>query len=164
MPRRTIELRLPLVQLPDKLPGEDMLSRGVDKVLNLVERDPVLNTVNRVIEKIPIIREKSVSTPLGSFKTPEFYVPRLIPARMDARIREAFKAAALVDASSLISKIPWMGAAAAPVSDAVEDTAYAKIHDTLTPEEDTFFTSYDKADPLSTIAMLRTMVRIQKER
>lgn len=164
MARRVIEFPLGPPPLPEKLPGEDIVSRGVDKILSLVERDPLLNALNRLVDKIPIVPEKAYRTPLGDFKTPEFYIPRLTPARMDERTREAFKASVLVDVSSLIAKIPWLGAVAGPAADAVEDTAYAKIHDTLTPEEDKFFKSYDKVDPLSTVAMIRTMVRTEKER
>ena len=163
MPRREIRLPdLPL-RLPEKLPLEDVVSRGVDQLLSIVERDPLLNAVNRLIGKIPIIAEKTFPTPWGNFKTPEFYIPKLTPARFDARQREAMKAATIVDLSSLISKIPWLGTFAAPIADAVEDTAYAKVHDTLTPQEATYFKSYDKADPLSSIAMIRTMVRTEKE-
>lgn len=163
MPRRVIELPLKPPPLPEKLPLEDVVSRGVDQMISIMERDPLLNAVNRLIEKIPIIAEKTFPTPWGTYKTPEFYVPKLTPARFDVRQREAMKAATIVDLSSLISKIPWLGTFAAPIADAVEDTAYAKVHDTLTPEEDRLFKSYDKIDPLSSIAIIRTMVRTEKE-
>ncbi len=163
MPRKVIELPISPPRLPEKLPMEDAIGRAVDQVLSIVERDPLLGLVNGLVQKIPIIPERRYPTPLGTYKTPEFYVPKLTPARFDERQREAFKAAALVDLSALISKIPWLGAVAGPVADSVEDTAYAKIHDTLTPEEDSYFKSYDKVDPLSSIALLRTMVRTKKE-
>lgn len=163
MARRKLQLPDLFQGLSDKLPFEDTISRGVDRVLAIVERDPLLRVVNGLIEKIPIVPEKQYPTPWGTYKTPEFYIPKLTPARFEGRQREAFKAATMVDLSSLIGKIPWLGAVAGPVADAIEDTAYAKIHDTLTPEEDTFFKSYDKVDPLSTIAMIRTMVRTEKE-
>jgi hypothetical protein len=163
MPRKVLELPVKPPPLPEKLPGEDTVSRGVNSVLNLIERDPLLGLVNRLVDKIPIIPEKTYVTPFGTLKTPEFYIPRITPAKFNEREREAFKAATMVDLSSLISKIPWLGTAAGPAADAVEDTAYAKIHDTLTPEEDKYFKSYDKVDPLATIAMIRTMVRTQKE-
>jgi hypothetical protein len=164
MARKVIEFPLGAPPMPDKLPGEDVVSRGVDKILSLMERDPILKGINRLVDKIPIVHEKTYHTPLGDFKTPEFYIPKLTPALMDERKREAIKASVLVDMSSLIAKIPYLGAAAGPAADAVEDTGYAKIHDTLTPEEDKFFKSYDKVDPLSTVAVLRAMVRTQKER
>lgn len=163
MPRREIRLPdLPL-RLPEKLPLEDVVSRGVDQLFSIVERDPLLNALNRLVEKIPVIPEKTYPTPWGTYKSPEFYVPKLTPAKFDERQREAMKAATIVDISSLISKIPWLGTFASPIADAVEDTAYAKIHDTLTPEEDRLFKSYDKVDPLSSIAVIRTMVRTEKE-
>ncbi len=164
MPRKQIEFPLGAPPMPEKLPGEDFISHGVDRVLALVEKDPLLKAVNYLVDKIPIVSEKTYRTPLGNFKTPEFYIPKISPAHMDERKREAFKAAVLVDVSSLVAKIPWLGTFAGPAADAVEDTAYAKIHDTLTPEEDKFFKSYDKVDPLSTISMIRTMVRTERER
>lgn len=163
MPRKVIQLPELFRGLPEKLPFEDTISREVDRVLSIVERDPLLRLVNGLIGKIPIVTERRYPTPWGTYKTPEFYIPKLTPAKFDGRQREAFKAATMVDLSALISKVPWLGAIAGPVADAVEDTAYAKIHDTLTPEEDNYFKSYDKVDPLSSIAMIRAMVRTEKE-
>ncbi len=157
-------LNLPdLPKLPDKIPGEAKIGRGVDKILNIMERDPLLKAVNALIEKIPIVPEKTFSTPLGTYKTPEFYLPKLTPARMDIRQREAFKAAVVVDISSVIDMIPGVGALAGVVANSMADTADAKIHETLNAKEDDYFTSYDKADPLSTIALMRAFIRTEKE-
>jgi len=164
MARRIIEFPIRPPKLPEKLPGEDAISQGVERALGLMERDPILGLVNRLIEKIPVIPERAYSTPLGNYKTPEFYIPRLTPARFDGRQREAFKAAVMNDLSALVEIIPTLGIVAAPLADAIGDTAMAKIQDTLTPAESQLFRSYDKVDPLSTIAMIRTMVRTQKER
>mgnify|MGYP001599049694 CR=1 FL=1 len=161
MPRR--EIQLPdLPRLPDKLPLEGTIGRGVDRLLSFMEKDQALNAVNRLIEKIPIVPEKSYTTPFGTYKTPEFYIPKLAPAKFDERQREAFKAAAIADIAGLVAMVPWLGALAGPIADSIEDTAMAKIQETLTPEENTFFKSYDKVDPLTTIAMIRTMVRTEE--
>lgn len=162
MPRRELQLPPP-PRLPDRLPFEDQVSRAVDRVLDLLERDPVRAVVNRLVDAIPVVREREYPTPLGTYKTPEFYVPKLSPAKMDGRQRQAFKAAVMTDVAGLIEAIPGLGALAKPLSDAVEDTAYAKIQDSLTPQENTWFKTFDKVDPLSVIAMLRTMVRTGKE-
>lgn len=164
MPRRQMQLPDLPAGLPDKLPLEDVISRDVDRILSIVERDPFLNLINGLIRRIPIIPEKRYPTPWGAYKTPEFYIPEITPAKFDGRQREALKAAIMTDLSSLVEMIPFLGAAAGPIADSIEDTAYAKIHDTLTTEEDGYFKSYDKVDPLSTIAMIRTLVRTQKER
>lgn len=164
MTRRIIEFPLSPPKLPEKLPGEDVISQGVERAFGLMERDPLLGLVNRLVEKIPVIPERSYITPLGTYKTPEFYIPKLTPARFDGRQREAFKAAVMNDLAALVEVIPALGALAAPIADAISDTSVAKIQDTLTPEESNYFRSYDKVDPLATIAMIRTMVRTQKER
>jgi len=162
-PRKELMLPTP-PRLPGKLPFEDGIARGVDRLLSIVEKDPILNGLNRIVERVPVVPERQFMTPWGNYKTPEFYVPKLSPARFDARQREAFKAAVMNDIASLVEKVPGLGAAAGPIADSMEDTAMAKIADTLTPEENKYFRSYDKVDPLSTIAMIRTMVRTQKER
>lgn len=164
MPRKVFELPIAPPRLPDKLPGEDAVSRGVDHVLNLMEKDPILGLVNRLVDKIPVITERQYATPFGTMKTPEFYVPRLTPARFEGEKREAFKAAVMQDVASLLGLIPGAEDVAQPILDAIYDTASAKIQDTLNPEELRFFRSYNKADPSSTVAIIRAMVRTQKER
>lgn len=164
MARKVIEFPWSSIGLPEKLPLEDQVTRGVDKALNLVEHDPILRAVNSVIDRIPVMPQKQIKTPLGTYKTPEFYIPKILPARMNDRQREAFKAAVLSDVGTLLCAIPGVGDVAEPIGHGLEDTAYAKIMDTLTPEEAEFYKSYDKVDPLSGVAMIRTMVRTQKER
>lgn len=149
--------------MPTKLPGEDQISAGVDRFLDFMEKEPIHKGINRVVEKIPIMPSSNIKTPLGTYKTPEFYVPKILPARFDTTHREAFKAAVLADAAELVQAIPFLGAAADPISHTLEDTAYAKISDTLPPQEFNLFKSYDDIDPLSVIAMIRTMVRTQRE-
>jgi hypothetical protein len=162
MPRKTVAPpRLPV--LPDHLPGEESISRSVDKFLDFMEREPLHKGINRLVDKIPIVPSTDFATPLGVYKTPEVYVPELQPARFDAKHREAFKAAVLSDVAELVDAIPFLGAAADPVSHTLEDNAYAKITETLTPQELTYFKSYDDVDPFSVIAMIRTMVRTQRE-
>jgi hypothetical protein len=163
MPRRVIEFPLKPPPLPEKLPGEDTISRGIDQLFSLMERDPILGIINKLVEKIPIVPERQYRTPFGTMKTPEFYIPKITPARFDTRQREAFKAAVMQDMVSLVNLIPGVSDAAGPVLDAINDTADAKIQDTLNPEETRYFRSYNKVDPSSTVAMIRTMVRTQKE-
>lgn len=163
MPRKILELpRLPA--LPTKFPLEDEFTGMVEKVISLAEKDPILGALNRVIESIPIIPEKEFQIPWGTYKTPEFYIPKVKPIQMDARQKEAFKAAVMTDLASLVKAIPGLGAVGEPIIDSISDTAYAKIQDTLTPEENKQFKSFDKVDPLSTVAMIRTWIRTQKER
>ncbi len=164
MARKVIDLPLKPPPLPEKFPGEDAISRDVDRVLDLVEKDPLLNLVNKFIAKIPIVREKQFATPFGTYKTPEFYVPELTPAKFDTRRREALKASVMQDLVSVVGLIPGVSAAAGPVLDSISDMADAKIHEVLDPDEHKYFQSYNKIDPSSTVAMIRTMVRTQKER
>lgn len=161
--RRVLQLPKPPA-LPTKFPLEDEIGNMVEKVINLAEKDPVLGVVNRAIDSIPIVPERSFETPWGTYKTPELYIPKVLPITLDGRQREAFKAAVMADLAGLAEAIPFMGAAAKPLADSLEDTAMAKIQDTLTPEEKTQFQSYDKVDPLTVVAMVRTMVRTQRER
>jgi hypothetical protein len=163
MPRRIIQLPEIGKGLPDKMPFEDRVSGALNKVLNLTERDPVLTRLNKIIDRIPVVPEKKFPTPFGIYKTPEFYVPKLQPPTLDSRQWEAFKAALLQDVSSLLNAIPALGALAEPLTDLVSDTAQAKIQDTLNQAENDFFKNYNKVDPLSTVAMIRTMVRTHKE-
>lgn len=163
MSRKICELPDPPQGLPTGLPFEDLVSQGINKVLSIAEKDPVLNKINGLIRRIPIIPEKRYATPFGTYKTPEFYIPELTPAVFDERRREAVKAAIIDDLSGLIEKIPGIGAAAGIISDVIEDNAMAKIQETLTPEELEKFRSYDKVDPLTTVAVIRTMIRTQKE-
>ena len=79
--------------MPTKLPGEDQISAGVDRFLDFMEKEPIHKGINRVVEKIPIMPSSNIKTPLGTYKTPEFYVPKILPARFDTTHREAFKAA-----------------------------------------------------------------------
>ncbi len=158
------EIQLPkLPELPRKFPLEDQISNALEKVISLADRDPILQAVNSLVEKIPIVREREFQTPWGTYKTPELYVPKVLPITVDGRQREAIKAAVMADVAGLIEKIPGLGAAAGPIVDSLEDNAMAKIQDTLTPEENTRFKSYDKVDPLAAVAMLRTLLRTKKE-
>ena len=153
-------LQLPqLPTLPDKFPLEDEFTGAMEKVISLAEKDPVLGAINRLIDKIPIVPEREFKIPWGTYKTPEVYIPKVHPIKMDDRQKEAFKAAAMQDLASLAKAIPFLGAASEPIVDSITDTADAKLQDTLTPEESSLFKSYNKVDPLSVVAMLRTMIR-----
>jgi hypothetical protein len=149
--------------LPTELPLESEVSRATDKLLSLMDRDPLLKAVNSLIDRIPIIPEKRYPTPLGEYRTPEFYIPKIEPAKFDGRQREAFKAAVMQDLVWLASLIPGVSDVAEPVLDAVNDTADAKINDALNPDERKYFRSYNKVEPSSAVAMIKTMVRVERE-
>lgn len=163
MPRRIIEWP-EAPRLPSELPFEKVISREIEHVFSFMEKDPILKLVNGLVEKIPVIPERHYPTPLGTYKTPEFYIPKIEPARFDDRRREAFKAAVMSDLAWVVGLIPGVSDVAEPILHSINDTADAKIQDTLNPEEVKYFRSYDKVDPLSTVAMIRTMVRTDKER
>lgn len=162
MARREITLPDLPKWLPTKLPLEPVAARITDGICSIMRREPITNGINKIIEQIPIIPEKQYPTPFGTYKTPEFSIPELKLPTMDDRRREALKAAVIDDLSSLVEKIPVVGLAAGPISDAIEDTAMAKIHDTLTPKEYTWFLNYDKISPITTLAMLRALYRAER--
>ena len=141
--------------VPSKLPLEDTVDRGLDRVAKAIARNPITEVLSGIHTMLPSLPEVPTSTPLGEIHLPEVSAPIPYPPQVDARRREAIKAAVGTDLSSVIGIIPWVGDVA---SDIIEDIFGAKIKRTLTPGEYNTYLKYDKLGP-STYAMLRTFTR-----
>lgn len=159
------EIKLPqglvnaLGSIPDRMPFEDTIDRALDDAADKIASHPLMRKLEELHSRIPVVPSVEVGTPLGKIKTPELALPKPSPPEVDDRKKEAIKAAVADDLTGLIEKIPVVGAAAAPISDGLEDTFMAKIHDTLTPEEYELFKKKDKISPLTTLAMVDTLIR-----
>ena len=150
------EIKLPSVKLPEKLPFEDTVNKGINKVVHAVNNFPPIRAINAIGARIPYPGEVRVGTPLGSIKIPPLNLPRLELPELDERHMQAMKAAVGQDLSYLPGLIPGVGDV---IADMVEDTFGAKIHETLTPDEYEDFKRWDKKSPSTTIAMAQTLVR-----
>lgn len=100
-----------------------------------------------------IIEGPTLPTPFGgTIKLPDLETPPLtLPKMPDERGRIAIGHSLGEDAAQIVGVIPWAGGV---LEDLLEDMHHAEILKTLTPEEYSKFTEYNKSLP-STIAMIR---------
>ena len=73
---------------------------------------------------------------------------------MTDKTREAVKAGLLSDVSEIITIIPGVGDVVAGVTDAMNDTARAKIFTSLNAKQYDNFLNRDKVSPSTTLAVL----------
>ena len=144
---------------PDKLPFEDAIDRALNRLADSVERSPLLRRLQEFHARLPVILEGDLPTPMGRLKTPELALPRPALPQMDARRKDAFKAAILDDISALVENIPVLGFFAHPLADMLEDVAMAKVHASLTPQEYEEFKKRDKFWPLTALSMVDALSR-----
>lgn len=156
MPRTIRPPRPPA--LPDTLPGEDRLDAALDRLASRLENSALVRRAKEIEDRLPSIESVEFPTPLGTIKTPALEPPTLVPPQIDERRREVLKAAALDDLAGLIAFIPVVGDI---ISDPIEDTAMAKLHDTLTPQETIVFQNADKALPLTLLGALYTFSKVK---
>lgn len=155
------EIRPIILPLPSKLPFEDKIDKILSSAVQKIEKHPITGRLQEIKEKMPYIAETEITTPMGKFKTPEIRLPDFLPPKVDERRREAIKAAICDDFAGVIERIPFLGFAAHPISDLLEDMAMGKLHDTLTEEEFKQFKRFDKAIPSTTLALLMTFTRMR---
>ena len=144
-----------LGKLPAKLPFEGTIDSALDKVGQKIENSTLRKKLERVHEKLPIVPGINMNTPFGGVKLPELSLPKPSLPQMDDRRKEAMKAAAVIDASFLVSLIPVVGDA---VADNIEDTYGEKIRETLNGDELTTYMKYDRMGP-SVLAMWRALTK-----
>ena len=156
------EIRLPqglhqaLSKVPDRLPFEDTVDRALDSLAARLEGNRVTKKLREIHANLPTAPEIELPGPFGVLKAPPLELPAPPPPKIDRRAKDTVKAALLDDISGVIEKIPVVGAVAGVLSDSLEDTAMARIHDLLTPEEYARFKKKDKLSPLTTVAVLDT--------
>lgn len=149
------EIRMPDIKFPDKLPFESKVNKGVNKIVHAVNNFPLIRAINSIGDRLPYPGEVRMGTPLGDIRLPPLNLPRLEFPELEERHMQAVKAAIGQDLAYIPGLIPGVGDV---VADMIEDTFGAKIHETLTPEEFTTFKRWDKKSPLTTVAMIQTLV------
>lgn len=133
----------------------DAVVAGVNNLMAKAADSPIGRGINNASKHLPYLRERPFATPFGRVKLPEVKLPELHEIELDARKREALKAAVGIDASMVIAIVPIVGDV---IADIVEDVHQEAVRDTLNSEEMRAYTRYDKLGP-STLAMARTFMR-----
>lgn len=151
-----MEIKVPIIKLPATLPFESTVDRALTSLAQRLEQSPPTQMLRKIHGKLPYLSEAKVGTPLGDIKLPSLELPYIEPPKIDARRREALKAAIGQDLSYFPGLIPIVGDI---VADLVEDVFAAKIYETLTPEERKLYLEWDKKSPLSTVAMIQAFMR-----
>ncbi len=137
--------------IPPKFPFEDRIDSVIDSAGDHIRNSRPVQKIEAWQDRLPVISEQVMNTPLGRIKLPELSMPRILPDAMDSRRKEALKAALAIDLSSLIGVVPVVGDVA---SDIIEDTYGANLRSSLTSQEMDLYTKYDKLGP-STFGLLR---------
>lgn len=138
-----------------KLPFEDEIDRVLNTIARIIEEHPLTKPLQEIKDKLPVLPEIEIPTPLGKFLTPLIELPNPLPPKIDERRREAVKGAIADDIASILEKIPLLH----PVADTLEDIAIEKLHNTLTDTEYRLFRKYDKICPITTLALLQTFAK-----
>lgn len=140
-----------------KLPFEDRVASGLNRVARAINESPPTRLLTKIQEKAPRLPELIVPTPLGTVGLPEISLPTPGLPQFNERKRKALKAAIGSDLGSLIGLIPVIGDAA---GDLVEDMYGAEIRGNLTEGEYEQYKKWDKIGP-STMAMIRTFIQVR---
>ena len=138
-------------------PIEQVLDKATDsliKLMNTVAVGPPGGFLQELQRKAPRLEEISLPTPFGTIKTPQLNLPNVRVLQLTPRKRDAIKAAAAIDLSSIVGLLPVAGDI---VADVIEDTYGAQLETLLTPQERFLYRKYDKLAP-STVALLRSLV------
>lgn len=156
------EWKPPLPRLPDQLPlVEPVLDRVLDAVSAKVSNSPPVRLADALQAKMPTVAEQQFNTPLGSVTLPRLEMPQFSVPALDRRKKDLLKAAIGDDISGFVEKIPGVGAGLGPLADSMEDLYMAKIQETASPEEYEWFKRYDKISPITTLAMLRSFIKVR---
>ena len=139
-----------------------MLERAVEQAIsnaahlhNRVVQSNLARRFNDLREGLPRLPERTLDTPFGRIKTPDYGLPELAPIELDARRLEAYKATLAMDLSAIVAIVPVVGDY---IADVIEDTYGEKLSETLSQDELLRFRKHDKAG-LSTLALTRTFSR-----
>jgi len=139
-----------------KLPLEDQIDSLLGSISNRLRSNSISRFILQFESILPQIPSKEVPTPLGTIKTPEIHLPTIMPPQIDYRRKLAIKAAVGADISGLLNMVPGIGTYLNPLADALFDTYYAKIVETMDPAEYKRFLEDDKVSPSTTLAALKT--------
>ena len=145
--------------LPTTLPLENQVDALLNKLATTLEETRFTKMMRDLEARAPVIESIDFPTPFGKVRTPGLTLPVPVPPTMDQRRKEIVKAALADDLAGLVEKIPFVGAFAWPIADAVEDTYLVKLQELMTPEEWRTFKEFDKVSPLTVAAALRTFAR-----
>lgn len=139
-----------------RLPFEEKVSQALDRVSAAIEANPVAQRLDQLAEEGPSLPSVSLPTPLGTVDLvrPIPLLPRVSPPRLDARRKEALKAALGVDLVSLIGLVPVVGDY---VAEELGDVYMHRLRSVLTPEELARFERLDKGNPFDVLAMWRAL-------
>lgn len=141
-----------LVRRLSELPFEDRVGHVLNTIGASIELSGVMDRFESIRGRLPYVPSTIVPSPFGAVELPALELPEAKLPAIDARRRQALKAAVGIDLSFLLAQIPLLGDA---LADIIEDIYLDRIRGLLTPEEFATFTKYDKIGP-STIAMIRT--------
>lgn len=144
-------------KIPSKLPFEDKVVDGINKVSRQFNNSKVIKSAIRVSSLIPKVRSFTIGGPQGKTPTPEFTPPIPYLPEISHNDRPFLKAAIMDDIAGLVEKIPGVGIYLGPVADMMEDTAIYRIQKSLTPQQLEYFQQRDRALPITTLAALDTI-------
>ena len=141
-------------KLPNQLPLEKQVNGLLDRAAEKIDKSFPMRKARQIYDKLPVIPEMSLPTPFGTYVTPRLEMPAPRVPPMTDKTREAVKAGLLSDVSEIITIIPGVGDVVAGVTDAMNDTARAKIFTSLNAKQYDNFLNRDKVSPSTTLAVL----------
>lgn len=101
---------------------------------------------------IKLLESREIPTPFGPVDTPSIELPPLKLPTLEDRHRKALGHALGIDASDLISIIPWVGST---LADSLRRMHTEEIRKLLTPDEYDKYAKWDRTYP-DAIALLRS--------
>lgn len=104
-----------------------------------------------------LLPPRNFPTPFGEVETPTIELPPVRLPSLGAGERSLVKHAMGADLTSLLQKIPGVGAVMGPIGDALYSMHRQQIHNQLLPGEYSEFVKWDNTYP-TTIAVLRTLL------
>lgn len=140
--------------LPNSLPFENQIDGLLDKAADKITRSAPMRKAQELYDKLPVIPEMSLPTPFGTYITPRLELPVPRPPVINDKTREAVKAGILSDVAEVITIIPGVGDVMGVITDAMSDTAAAKIYTSLNTAQYNNFLNRDKVSPSTTLAVL----------
>lgn len=146
--------------LLERLPFEEQMDRLLDRLSGAVRGSRLARRLQEWHDSLPTLPPRTIPTPLGRLTLEAINpLPEFIPPTLDARQKEAVKAAVAMDIAGLLGIVPVVGDY---VAEELEDLFTARLRGLLTPEEHALFEKFDKVNPLDTLAMMRAIVHAQK--
>ena len=145
--------------LPNTLPLEKQVHGTLNGISGRISKSRLGSALRRLDDRSPSLESVELGTPFGPILTPHLTLPELTPPVLDARQRQAVKAAVAMDLAALVAIVPIVGDI---IGNAVQDTYRPQLQRLLSPAETPGFIERNKVSPSTTVAVLQTIVKADR--